>query len=252
MTVYRDVIVPDLQVPFHHPKAVKALSRFIRDWEPDNVLCVGDVFDFPSLSRWHRGLRGEYDLSLGAQRNEGVRVLESLGVKHLSRSNHDERAELYIQQKAPALEGLDELRLERLLRLDDLGIQFHRKPYEFRPGWFLMHGDEAGLSQIPGATAVALAKKVGGSVACGHTHRMGLIPSTESVGGIQGRTVFGFEAGCLMDLSKAAYLEPKAGSANWQVGFGVLYSDDKGRSTPVPVYMDPRDGSFIFEGRVWR
>lgn len=247
----RFVIVPDLQVPFHAPKPVKVLSRFIRDWEPDEVLCVGDLCDFPSLSRWHRGLRGEYDLSLNDQRNQAVRLLEELNVKHLMRSNHDDRLELYLQQKAPALEGLDELRLENFLRLDSLGVTFHRKPYEFSPGWWLLHGDESGCSQVPGMTALGLVKKIGGSVVCGHTHRLGLVPNTESVGGLITSTRYGFEVGCMMDLAKASYLAPKAGSANWQVGFGILTVDNKGRSHPQPIYMGT-DGTFIFEGRVWR
>jgi hypothetical protein len=251
MSVKRFVVVPDLQVPFEHQKGVRSLARFIRDWEPDEVLCVGDLCDFPSLSRWHRGLRGEYDVTLSKQRDRAVKLLEMLNIKHLSRSNHDDRLELYLAQKAPALEGLNELRLEKFLRLDDLGIQFHRKPYEFSPNWWLLHGDEAGCSQVPGMTALGLAKKVGGSVVCGHTHRAGLVPNTESVGGIMGRTTYGFEVGCLMDLDKAAYLQPKAGSANWQLAFGVLYVDSKGRCQPIPVYMDEA-GSFVFEGRTWR
>lgn len=245
------VIVSDLQVPFEHKKCVSALSRFIRDWQPTEVLCVGDVCDFPSLSRWHRGLRGEYDLSLSAQRDRAARVLEALRVQHLSRSNHDDRLQLYLEQKAPALECLEELKLEKFLRLDDLGIKFHRTPYQFTPGWWLLHGDEAGLSQVPGMTALGLAKKVGGSVVCGHTHRAALVPNTESVGGLLGRTTFGFEVGCLMDLSKAAYLQPKAGSANWQMAFGVLETDGKDYCAATPVFFRP-DGSFLFQGRIWK
>jgi hypothetical protein len=253
VSVKRYCLVPDLQIPFAHKRAVSVLSRFIRDWEPDEVLCVGDLCDFPSLSRWHRGLRGEYDTTLSKQRDEAVRTLEILRVNHLSRSNHDDRLEMYLAQKAPALEGLDELRIEKFLRLDKLGVTFHRKPYEFSPNWWLMHGDEAGLNQVPGMTALGLAKKIGGSVVCGHTHRAGLIPHTESVGGVMKRTIYGFEVGCLMDLSKAAYLEPKAGSANWQMAAGVLYVDQRtGQSHPVPLYMDPVDGSFLFEGRRWK
>ncbi len=251
MTIRRDVLISDIQVPFHHKRGIDVLARFIRDWEPDNVLAVGDVCDFPSLSRWHRGLAGEFDTSLGKQRDAAVRILEKLQVKHLSRSNHDERIELYIRQKAPALDGLDELRLERFLRLDDLGIEFHRNPHEFRDGWYLMHGDEGGLSSEPGKTALNLARRVGASVVCGHTHRMGIQPYTESVGGRVARQRFGFEVGCLMDMSKAAYIMERGGSANWQLGFGVLYTDGAGRSLPVPIYMNA-DGTFLFEGRVWR
>jgi hypothetical protein len=246
----RYVIVSDLQVPFERRPAVTALARFIEAWQPDEVLCVGDLCDFPSLSRWHRGLRGEYDVSLHDQRERAIDLLQLLDVKHLMRSNHDDRLELYLRQKAPALEFLPELKLEAFLRLDEIGVKFHRKPYEFSPGWWLMHGDEGGLSSDPGKTAVGLARRIGANVVCGHTHRIGIQNHTEAVGGEITRTLTGFEVGCLMDLAKADYLG--AGSANWQLGAGVLYVHQNGASQCVPLMMNPRNGGFMFEGKWWR
>lgn len=252
MNVGLIVVVPDTQVPYEHKRGVAALATFIKKRKPDTVLHVGDLCDFPSLSRWHRGQRGEYDVSLGAQRDRAVGVLRDLGVDHLSRSNHDDRAELYVASQAPALEGLDELRLENFLRLNELGVRLHRKPFSFLPGWHLMHGDEGGLSSEPGKTALGLARKVGTSVVCGHTHRLGLQPFTESVGGTVVRVRYGFEVGCLMDMRKANYIMEKGGFANWQLGFGAIYYDRDNRklSTPVPVPMN-QDGSFLFEGKYW-
>ena len=71
----------------------------------------------------------------------------------------------------------------------------------------------------------------------GHTHRMGI--ASESAG---------FEVGNLTDMRSAGYLQ--SGAANWQAGFGMLEVADR-RVTPALIPMQ-QDGSFVYEGRVWR
>jgi hypothetical protein len=241
--------VSDLQVPYHHGRAVKALAGFIRDWQPDVVQCVGDEIDLPQVSRWKKGLRGEYAGKLSQDRDETTRILEQLQVRHVMRSNHGaDRLEGYVAKYAPALADVEELRYERFMRFEDLGITYHRSMFEFAPGWLLAHGDEGGLSSIAGTTAARLARNVGKSVTCGHTHRAGLQPFTEAHSGKPVRTVHGMEVGCLMDMGKAAYL--KSGGANWSLAFGLHFVDGK-HVSPHLVFMRP-DGSFIWEGREWR
>jgi hypothetical protein len=64
--------------------------------------------------------------------------------------------------------GLRALTVESLLEFEQLGITYHRRPYELAPEWLLVHGDEGGMSQEPGRTALRLANKFGKSVVCGH------------------------------------------------------------------------------------
>lgn len=246
----RVVVVSDLQVPYHSRAAVRSLAKFIREWGPDDVYCVGDVLDSPQISRWNAGLQGSHTADLGKHRDQAVAILEDLQVTHLSRSNHDDRIELYVQKQAPGLQGLKELTTEKFLRLEDIGCRFHRKPWEFTPGWYLCHGDEGGLHQDAGKTALALTRKFGASVVIGHTHRMGVVHDTDSINGRVIRTKVGFETGCLMDLSQADYIRKQGGAANWQLGFGVLYIDGP-VVQPVPVFMEP-NGQFVFEGRRWK
>jgi hypothetical protein len=61
------------------------------------------------------------------------------------------------------------------------------------------------------------------------------------------RERFGFEVGNLMELKSAGY--QKAGHANWQQGFGILYVE-KNRVTPAPVFIRS-NGSFVVEGRTY-
>lgn len=242
------VAVPDLQVPFHHVRAVKALSKFIADYAPDDVICVGDEIDLPQVSRWTDGLSGEYRGGVHKDRDATKRVLEDLQVRHVMRSNHGERLWGYLARKAPALADEPLLQYESYMGFADLGITYHREMFEFAPGWLLAHGDEGGLSSIAGTTAARLAKAVGKSVLCGHTHRAGIQPFTEAYGGKVTRQLYGMEAGCLMAMGKAGYL--KSGGANWQLSFGVLHVEGK-HVSPQLVFMRP-DGSFVFEKREWK
>lgn len=240
-------IVSDLQVPLHSPKHVAALANYIRVTKPKRVISVGDEADFTGISRWAHGTPLQYETNLHEEREETVRVLERLRITDMVRSNHTDRLFNTNKMRVPEYRHLPELTLEKFLRLDDLGITYHKRPTEIAPNWILAHGDEGRTSQIGGATAINLAKRWGKSVVCGHTHRMGLIPSTESVNGKINRILWGMEVGNLMDMRKASYL--RGGSANWQNGFGVLYVDGR-NVTPALVPMRS-DGSFTLEGKVW-
>lgn len=241
------VLVSDLQVPYHSDKAVNSLANFIQTTQPDLVVSVGDEMDMPQVSRWNKSMAGEYEQTLSKQRDQTIAILKRLGVQHMMRSNHTDRLAVYMRRYAPALSSLPELSLEHFFRLDELAIELHTRPWELAPGWLLMHGDEGGASTSPGGTALGLAKKVGRSVVCGHTHKLGIQHSTEMLNGRISRTLWGFETGCLMDPRKADYI--KAGSANWVQSFGILRVDGK-TVHPIPVPMKP-DGSFIAQGKVW-
>ena len=222
---HRVWVISDLQVPYHDQRAVDAVTAALEQLrEPGDVtLTIGDEMDMQTISRWSAGTPTEYERSIGRDRDKTVEILAQLGVTDMCRSNHTDRLFATVMRKAPGLLGLPELDLVNFLRLDDLGITFHREAWRFAPGWLAMHGDEAGLSQIAGQTAAGLTKKTGTSVICGHTHRLGMQPYTYGVNGKVTRTLFGVECGNLMDMKQALY----AKTHNWQQGFAVLHVDGK-------------------------
>lgn len=239
-------IVSDLQSPYTDPRAFSAAATWIADLQPEKVGCVGDVLDAPQISRWTRGRAGEFAGDLASDRDAAVQNLRDLRVTDLSRSNHDDRLEKYVREHAPGLAGLPELSLEKFLGLDDLGISFHRQPYEIAPGWDIMHGDEGNISKIPGYTALNLARRTGRNVVCGHTHRAGL---TSDHMGIRGATTvqrWGLETGCLMDFTKAGYLG--GGITNWQHSMGVLIVDG---TDVIPMLVPIQNGKLYFDGYVY-
>jgi predicted phosphodiesterase len=240
----RIVIVSDLQIPYHDPKAVHNLIDFIKRYKPDRVVSIGDEIDLPQVSKWEKGRMGEYAGTIGKDRDATVKILEQLRVTDVIRSNHTDRLFNYIASYAPGLYGIPELQLENFLRLPELGINYWRKPMPIAPNWVAVHGDHGRISQVAGQTALKQALQHGKSLVCGHTHRLGLSSVTEASGGIVGRIVTGLEVGNLMDFKKAHYTH---GSANWQQGFGLLYVDGR-NVTPVAVPV-AKDGSFIVEGK---
>jgi predicted phosphodiesterase len=241
------VCISDLQVPYHDKRAVANVAAFIKAFKPDTVVSVGDEMDFQTISKWAHGTPLEYERSIGRDRDATARVLDDLRIEHVIRSNHTDRLFNTVMLRAPGLLSLPELELPNFLRMDLLGITYHKKPYELAPGWLLMHGDEGNLSQNGGTTALNLAKKTGYSVVCGHTHRMGLTHHSEGVAGKNTRTVWGMEVGNLMDARQASYL--KGGINNWQQGFGILWVDGKS-VTPQLVPIAP-NGTFTVAGKLW-
>ena len=246
------VVIPDMQIPYHDPRAVKAVMNFVKDYQPDELFCVGDEADSPEPSRWNKGRAAEYSKTLQAGLDKTSNIMEgfknALGDKpfHVMRSNHGDRIGNYIDKYAPALAGLRELEYEALLRYDELDITYHNKIWQFAPGWALAHGDEGSLLQTAGGTALNLARRIGLSVVCGHTHRQGIQHYHVGYNGRISNRLFGVEVGHLMDLNKADYLS--TGAANWQQGFTVLYIR---RSNVTPVNVPIIGRSFCVEGEVY-
>ena len=240
----RTVIVPDLQVPYHDEVAVKNVASFIKAYRPDSVITLGDEIDLPQISRWTEGTPGWFEQTLGDDRDQAVEVLWSLvehsKEAHMIRSNHTDRLYNVIMKKIPAFLALPELRFEKFMRLDELGITYHKKPYAFQKGWVAVHGDEQGINPNAGLTALGAARRHGLSVICGHTHRAGVSAFTEASGGKIGRILRGVEGGHLMDVRKAGYTK---GTMNWQQAF-VLVED-----TQVTLINLEKDGTFVVNGR---
>jgi hypothetical protein len=244
----RTVVVPDLQVPYHDPIAVKNVAAYIKAVRPDSVVTLGDEIDLPMISRWHENSPGWYEQTLDNDRNETVEVLWSLvehaKEAHMIRSNHTDRLYNVIMKKIPAFLALPELRFEKFMKLDELGITYHKKPYAVARGIIAVHGDEQSVKPTPGLTALEAARRHGISVICGHTHRAGQSAFTEASGGKIGRILRGYESGHLMDVRQAHYTK---GTMNWQQAFIII--EEVGTNVQVSLINLEKDGTFVVGGK---
>lgn len=254
------LVLPDMQIPYHDKRAVAKVLTFAKHLAPTGILCVGDEADAPEVSRWTRGRAGEYAGTFEAglvETHDVVRGFSEIAPMHIVRSNHTStRIANYLGTHAPALSDLSVLQYDRLMGFNGhrsaltdvaLNVTWHPQLWGFAPGWVLAHGDEGSLSRVPGSTAMGLARKIGASVVCGHTHRAGIQHSTQGFAGRVTRTLIGVEVGHLMDMRQVSYL--KTGVGDWQQALGIL-TIERRRVFPQLALIDSR-GHWIHHGRIW-
>lgn len=247
------VIISDTQTPYEDKKAMAAVIRFIGEYQPDEVIHIGDVVDFPQPSRWNKDTRGEFEGSVFKDAEYTIRnLIQPLrevydGDIGFLEGNHDLRPREYLGKYAPALAESHAFDMDQLLEYDNYEIRKLPPFYNFAPGWIATHGHLGGirLTQNAGSTALGAAKKLGASVIMGHTHRLGVASYRTGYGG-NGPIVTGMEVGNLMDMKKAQYL--KGGTANWQQGFGVVHVDGKHvQATPIHIHGK----KFVVDGQTY-
>jgi predicted phosphodiesterase len=242
----RIVILSDLQVPFEDVHVVQNVARFLKVFKPDQTVTIGDEIDFQTISKWSQGTPEEYSQSLGDDRDRCVELLWELGVTDCIRSNHTDRLYNVIMRKIPSFLSLPELRFEKFMRFDELGITFHKTPLTLAPGWVAVHGDHTPIKPQGGLSALEAARRHGKNIISGHTHRAGRSSFTEASGGRVGRILHGVEVGNLMDFRQASYTK---GSANWQQAFAIMYV--KGKNVQVDLIYIEKDGTFTVQGKVY-
>ncbi|AHG23838.1 metallo-phosphoesterase [Mycobacterium phage EagleEye] len=252
----RIVVVSDTQIPFDDRKALAAVVSFIGSWQPDEVIHIGDLMDFPSPSRWTKGTKEEFSQRIKPDSEQAKRrFLEPLrmvydGTIGIHKGNHDTRPVDYLHQYAPALvEFQEQFELENLLDFDGFGVSVLPEVYKVAPGWLTTHGHRGGirLTQKAGDTALNAAVRFNASVVMGHTHRMGLKHDTKGYGGKATKVLWGMEVGNLMNPALATYL--KGSMPNWQQGFGLL-TVDGAHVKPELVPID--NGRFTVDGEIWK
>ena len=242
----RILVIPDLQVPFHDEHVVKNVISFAKKFKAHQTVTLGDEMDMQELGRWSEGKADWFAQTLDANRNLTVDILWELGVTDMIRSNHTDRLYNQISSKIPALGSLPELRFERFLKMDELGIKFHRDEMNIAPNWIAVHGDHTPIKPQGGLSALEGARRRGKNVISGHTHRAGRSSFTEATGGRVGRILHGVEVGHLMDTSKASYTK---GVMNWQQAFAIMYV--KGKNVQVDLIYIEKDGTFTVQGKVY-
>jgi len=243
----RTVVIPDLQCPYEDSHVVRNLSLFIKAFRPDAVLTIGDEIDLPQISRWTENTPGWYEQTLAEDRDRTVDVLWSLfeysKEAHMVRSNHCDRLYKVIMKKIPAFLSLPELKFEKFLKLDEMGVKYCSTPMPIAKGWIAIHGDLGSLNPNPGLSALNQAKRHGQSVIMGHTHRAGRSAVSEASNGVLRRVLHGVEVGHAMDLKAAKYVS----TPNWQQAFAIV--TENGKNVQVDLIYIEKDGTFQVHGR---
>jgi hypothetical protein len=223
------------------------MSLFIKAFRPDVVVTIGDEIDLPQVSRWTENTPGWYEQTLASDRDHTVDVLWQLteyakeGV--VIRSNHTDRLYNVIMKKIPSFLSLPELRFEKFLKLDELGLKYWKDPYPIAKGWVAIHGDLGGLNPNPGMSALNQAKRMGQNVIMRHTHKAGRSAHSEASNGVLRRVLHGVEVGHAMNLKHAKY----AFTPNWQQAFAIV--TENGKNVQVDLIYAEKDSTFLVNGK---
>lgn len=247
------VIISDTQCPYEDKRALRAVIDFIGQYQPDEVIHIGDVVDFPQPSRWTKGTREEFEGSVFKDAQYTVKnLIEPLravysGPIGFFEGNHDLRPREYLSKYAPALSETEAFDMATLLEFEKYNITQLPDFYYFAPGWVATHGHRGNIRiNTQGSSALAAARKMNKSVVMGHTHRLGVLSDCGGVDGNLHKNLTGFEVGNLMDMKKAQYL--KGSTANWQQGFGIIHVSGN-HVQPVSVRITNR--KFVVDGQVY-
>lgn len=238
--------ISDTHSQFLCPFVWRAFLQAIRDLQPSAVLLNGDVLEGSEISRhpkipgWTQPLQSELDFvrTMFAQ----VRKVHD-GDLFLTGGNHDigDRLSRYLTQVAPALAGLDDLRVDKLMGLEESGVRLltggdllsPRGTEDAKPGFLLFgsyrihHG--TCLGQDPARAELRAAGRSGQS---GHVHRASLAYGTTERD--EGMSWMCTPMGARHEVGRS-YL--KGVNTGWQRGFGVawLYPDGTVHQYPVVV-----------------
>lgn len=241
-------LLPDLQLPYIHKRAVNSVFGWISD-QSSKILEVhqqGDFYDFKAISRWVKGTPAENGKSLqreldaGREFNEGLNKAWS-GKKTRIMGNHDERIRKYLDGSAHGLAGLTALDFDCLTDAAEFGWVTERQPYRIAPKTVSVHGIT--VRKYSGYTAQAHLDRFDTNVIHCHTHRAGIVYRT-----IGANTRWAMECGHLSDPKQPGYAE-YALSHDWQMGFSILYID--GNDVAPEFVRIKNDGTFQWGGRRW-
>jgi len=222
------VVGSDFHFGCSDPGSVDIFLSVVEELQPKTIILNGDTMDFLAISRFPKDLKKSW--SLQDERLQYHEFLYSLiniaGGANIyeTTSNHsgasiDGRWRRYLSDRLGELGCLPEI--TETLSYENVFLGNYKEDVEHVDyvdlnGLIVTHGTT--VRSNGGASCLAEINKWKTSILHGHTHRIGSsCQRIPSIGGKPEGQVFGFEGGCLCDLS------PCYGVAmNWQNGFNII------------------------------
>ena len=239
------VVLGDHQLPFRNQKLTDLSHSFLSSLKPDGLIYMGDLIDFPNLSKFEANpdftSTVQQGIDLGYQTLRDLK--ESAGLKKGSElifieGNHEVRLRRALINKLPQLFGIKQadvseeeksvLHLANLMKFNELGWIYWDEPsdvyphpeYEIVKGLFARHGNF--VRAKAGMSALANLDRVDGSIIQGHTHRLAITHHTRWTGQTMNQ-YSAIETGTMADLEGLGYSK----QPDWQGGFLTLVVDRK-------------------------
>jgi predicted phosphodiesterase len=233
----RIAVFSDIHAPYHSNSAITAAIDFCKKDKPDALLLNGDTLDAFQLSRFckdprKRNFAGELEAMKGL-----IEVFQKqLKCKiYFKYGNHSERYEHFLFQKAKELIGVEEFKLENIIKARAEGIDIIKDKRIIKMnGLNVIHGHEY-TQGIFNPVNVARGLFLRGKTSAMQSHSHQTSEHTES--DMNGKITTTWSTGCLCEL------HPEYMPLNkWNHGFSIVDLDGSNG-------FDVRNKR-IFKGRV--
>lgn len=229
----------DWHIPYHDEKALSCAFAFCERVQP-KIIILHECHDFYPLSRFNKDPARndlQYEIDLTNEKLKDLRKRCPKSKMILLKSNHTDRLQRYLWSEAKALSSLKAMKVEQLLGLAELEIEY--RPNFVYKHFLWKHGSI--VRQDSAYTAKAEFIREGMSGTSGHTHRLGAHYRT-----VRGGSYVWIEGGCLCDL-QPEYMHDDV--ANWQHGISTVQFEKEGNqfiAMPIPII----DGSMLWGGEM--
>ena len=217
------LILSDIHFPYQDNEALQLALNYGLENKVNAIYLNGDILDFYQCSRFTKDRRLR---DMAGELEMGRSFLKMLQAKfkcpiYYKIGNHEKRYEDYLMIKAPELLGIDDFKLEQLLRMREFGVTLVKDKQMAMAGKLpILHGHEwFGGFAPPVNPARGLFLKAKESCIVGHHHRTS--EHTEKTLG--GEVTTTWSTGCLCGL------EPEyAPYNNYNHGFAHVKIGDNG------------------------
>lgn len=216
------LVISDTHFPFHHPNTFDFLNDQYKRWKCNAVVHIGDEIDFHAMGQWDTessalGAMCEFERSLDCMN----RLYKLFPNVKACISNHTARPFRKANKS-----GLPSYFLK-----DYAEILQAPSGWAWRDSWIIddvyySHG--MGTSGKDGAINLAITQ--GMSAAIGHLHSWGSVKyHTNAVG----KTIFGLNSGCLIDLDAYGFAYAKNYKTRPTLGCGIVIEGREAHFVPL-------------------
>lgn len=201
------------------------MLKVARDLVLDEIVILGDYGDIYSLNQ-HGGKDPTLPLTLTQEIEDINKCLDEIDVmfprsrKVYLQGNHEYRLERYILNKCPELFGVTDYKhLSRIYQR----YNWTYVPYGPNQSYNILKSKLVARHEPLGNSAKATAARALCSLVYGHIHRI----EESHLVGLDGTNHVCFSLGWLGDKSLDKVFGYVKGHHQWQLGFGLVYADEK-------------------------
>jgi Calcineurin-like phosphoesterase len=229
---------PNEPVPLLH----RALVSFIKEYRPKAIICIGDVLDAPTISRWQRigwenqpQLKDEIEIC--QERLHEIERAAGRRPRIWALGNHDARFETRLANIAP-----------EYAKIHGVHLRDHFPLWE--PCWGAWINDGELVAKHDFKSGIYAPRNntlnAGRSIATGHLHSAKVMPVSDWNG-----TRYGVDVGCIADTDGKQFVDyTRDNPKDWRSGFGYFTFKD-GRLLEPELVTKWDDNHAQFRGTVF-